>query len=82
MLNFSYLRHSNPGGHALCKTKVMREHLPLWTDVITFLIIALVAYPFAFLGVSGEVANVGKIVCAVSVVCAALSFAVKRPPSV
>jgi len=58
----------------------MREHLPLLTDVVTFLIIALVAYPFAFLGVAGEPAVIGKIVCGMSIVLAVLCLVIKRPP--
>ncbi len=58
----------------------MRENLPLVRDVLTFLIIALVAYPFAFLGVGGEAATLGKIVCGMSCILALLSFTVKRPP--
>lgn len=58
----------------------MREHLPLFTDIVTFLIVALVAYPFAFLGVNGEAAILGKVICGMSLILAVLCCAVKRPP--
>ena len=60
----------------------MREHFDLCRDVTIFLVIAFVAYPFAYLGVGGTPALIGKIVCGVSLILAILSFCVKRPPNV
>jgi uncharacterized membrane protein YtjA (UPF0391 family) len=48
-------------------------------DALTFGLIAFVAALFGFSGLSQNVALIGKIVCAVSIVLVALSLVVKRP---
>ena len=58
----------------------MRDHFELCRDVTTFLIIAFVSYPFAYMGVTGTPALIGKVICDVSLFFAFLCFCVKRPP--
>lgn len=60
----------------------MREHYDLCRDITIFLVIAFVAYPFAYMGVSGPAEMIGKIISITALVFAVICFAVKRPPPV
>ncbi len=52
----------------------------LLMDVLTFFLIALVAALFGFSQTAGTPMLVGRVVCGISSVLAALAFVVKRPP--
>ncbi len=59
----------------------MENHKLILADLLIFGLIAFVAAIFGYSGATGDVSLIGRVVCYVAIVLAALALVVKRPPT-